>query len=69
MIKTKNANDGPWIQNQAILAACVGARTCLAGARTFWIEQNASSIVIINLIANLSFLYHKSEKPAVNRID
>jgi hypothetical protein len=28
-----------------------------------------SSIVIINLIANLTFLYHKPEKPAVTRID
>jgi hypothetical protein len=25
-------NDGPWIQYQAILAACVGACTCLAGS-------------------------------------
>jgi hypothetical protein len=25
-------NDGPWIQNEAILAACVGACTCLAGS-------------------------------------
>jgi len=28
-----------------------------------------SYIVIINLIANLPFLYHKPEKPAVIRID
>jgi hypothetical protein len=28
-----------------------------------------SYIVIINLIANLSFLYHKPEKHAVTRID
>ena len=28
-----------------------------------------SYIVILNLIATLSFLYHKPEKPAVTRID
>ncbi len=28
-----------------------------------------SSIVIMNLIANLSFLYHKPENPAVTRLD
>jgi hypothetical protein len=28
-----------------------------------------SSIVILNLIVNLSFLYHKPEKHAVTRID
>jgi hypothetical protein len=28
-----------------------------------------SSIVIINLIATLTFLYHKPEKHAVTRID
>jgi hypothetical protein len=28
-----------------------------------------SSIVIINLIANLPFLYHKPKKNAVTRID
>jgi hypothetical protein len=28
-----------------------------------------SYIVILNLIANLTFLYHKPEKPTVTRID
>ncbi len=30
---------------------------------SFWMIPKLSSIVIINLIANLSFLYHKSDKP------
>jgi len=37
--------------------------------RSFWMILKCSSIVIINLIATLSFLYHKSEKPAVIRLD
>ena len=28
----RNLNSGPWILNQAILAACVGACTCLVGS-------------------------------------
>jgi hypothetical protein len=32
-------------------------------------KRSGSFIVILNLIATLSFLYHKSEKPAVTRID
>jgi hypothetical protein len=36
---------------------------------SFWMIAKLSSIVIINLIANLTFLYHKPEKPAVTRID
>ena len=39
------------------------------GTRSFWMILKCSSIVIINLIATSSFLYHKSEKPAVTRID
>jgi hypothetical protein len=38
-------------------------------ARSFWMTPNRLFIVIINLIANLRFLYHKSEKPALTRID
>jgi hypothetical protein len=34
-----------------------------------WMMPVSSYIVILNLIANLSFLYHKPEKPAVTRID
>ena len=37
--------------------------------RSFWMIPKLSSIVIVNLIANLSFLYHKPEKHAVIRID
>jgi hypothetical protein len=37
--------------------------------RSFWMTPKLSSIVILNLIANWSFLYHKPEKHAVNRID
>jgi hypothetical protein len=36
---------------------------------SFWMTPKLSSIVIINLIANLSFLYHKPEKHALIRID
>jgi hypothetical protein len=32
VIKTKNANDGIWILNEAIVAACVGGCICLAGS-------------------------------------
>ena len=32
-------------------------------------DPKPSFIVIINLIATLSFLYHKPSKPAVTRID
>jgi hypothetical protein len=43
---------------------------CLkACARRSWMMPVSSYIVILNLIANLSFLYHKPEKPAVTRID
>jgi hypothetical protein len=31
--------------------------------------RGVSSIVIMNLIANLPFLYHKPEEDAVTRID
>jgi hypothetical protein len=34
-----------------------------------WMMPVSSYIVILNLIATLSFLYHKSEKHAVIRID
>jgi hypothetical protein len=37
--------------------------------RSFWMTPKLSSIVIINLIAKLPFLYHKPEKPAGTRID
>jgi hypothetical protein len=37
--------------------------------RSFWMIPKLSSIVIINLIANLTFLYHKPKKHAVTRID
>jgi len=37
--------------------------------RSFWMILKCSYIGILNLIATLSFLYHKSEKPAVIRID
>jgi hypothetical protein len=36
--------------------------------RSFWMIPKLSYIVIMNLIANLPFLYHKPEK-AVTRID
>jgi hypothetical protein len=39
------------------------------GTRSFWMMRKLSSIVIINLIANLTFLYHKPDKPALTRID
>jgi hypothetical protein len=38
-------------------------------SRSFWMIPKLSYIVIINLIATLSFLYHKPEKHAVIRID
>jgi len=41
----------------------------MTAARSFWMTPKLSSIVIINLIANLSFLYHKPKKHAVTRID
>jgi len=34
------------------------AGTCLAGTTSFWMIPKLSSIVILNLIANLPFLYH-----------
>ena len=37
--------------------------------RSSWMMPVSSYIVILNLIANLSFLYHKPEKHAVIRID
>ena len=37
--------------------------------RSFWLTPKLSSIVILNLIANLSFLYHKPQKPVLIRID
>ena len=37
--------------------------------RSFWMIPILSSIVIMNLIANLPFLYHKPETTAVTRID
>jgi hypothetical protein len=39
------------------------------GTRSFWMTPKLSYIVILNLIANLSLLYHKPEKPAATRID
>ena len=33
----------------------------LPAARSFWMTRKLSSIVIMNLIANLPFLYHKAE--------
>jgi hypothetical protein len=36
---------------------------------SFWMTRSSSYIVIINLIANLPFLYHKSGKPALTRLD
>ena len=39
------------------------------GTRSFWMMPKLSYIVIINLIANLTFLYHKPQKPAVTCID
>jgi hypothetical protein len=39
------------------------------GTRSFWIAATLSSIAIINLIANLPFLYHKPGKYAVTRLD
>ena len=45
------------------------ARASNPATRSFWMMPKLSSIVIINLIANLSFLYHKPEKTAVTRID
>jgi len=41
----------------------------MTAARSFWMTPKLSYIVIINLIANLLFLYHKPEKHAVTRID
>jgi hypothetical protein len=35
------------------------------GPRTFWITSNLSSIVILNLIANLRFLYHKPKNTRI----
>ena len=37
--------------------------------RSFWMIPKPSYIVIMNLIATLSFLYHKPEKTALIRID
>jgi len=35
--------------------------------RSFWMMLKLSSIVIMNLIANLAFLYHKLESHALTR--
>jgi hypothetical protein len=37
--------------------------------RSFRMTPGLSYIVIINLIADLSFLYHIAEKPVVTRLD
>jgi len=47
-----------------ILVFCLKSDT-----RSFWMTTKLSFIVILNLIANLSFLYHKPQKHAVIRID
>jgi hypothetical protein len=36
---------------------------------SFWMKPKLSYIVILNLIATLSLLYHKPPKPAVTCID
>ena len=41
----------------------------IAARESFWMIPKPSSIVIVNLIAKLPFLYHKPEKPALTRID
>jgi hypothetical protein len=41
----------------------------MTAARSFWMKPKLSYIVIINLIATLSFLYHKPQQPALTRID
>jgi hypothetical protein len=40
-----------------------------ACTQSFWIIPKLSSMVIMNLIANLPFLYHKAQEHAVIRID
>jgi hypothetical protein len=49
------------VQTVARLAKASKAFESNPGARSFWMTRKLSSIVIMNLIANFSFLYHKAE--------
>jgi hypothetical protein len=65
LIKTVAPNsDAPTEQNKK----STGSRVLFVSkpfTRSFWMMPVSSSMVILNLIANLPFLYHKPEKPAV----
>jgi hypothetical protein len=48
----------PQSEKRSLAGVCINLNP---GARSFWMTRKLSSIVILNLIANLPFLYHKAE--------